>query len=427
MFKRRLLKLFVCPLFLLISSWAFAQNVLVTGKVTDERGNALQGATVVIRGTTKGANTDINGKYTIGASGNDVLVFSMVGFIRREVKINNRASLDITLTEEAQALNEVVVVGYGTQKRKDLTGAISSVKGDVFKDQPITNPLEGVQGRAGVNITTSGAPDAVPQIIIRGVASFYQPNPLYIVDGVRQSDLNNINPQDVKSIDVAKDAASAAIYGSAAAGGVILVTTRKGSTAQPTISFSSRYGITKPELVHLLDRDNYIKLQNIANPQFFAGAVKTDTLANTDWVNELYRNGTEQNYNLSIAGASEHVNYLASGFYNQQTGIFIKNYSNIGGARINTDYKLSKYITVGEQVSGSQRITSPLIGAQAFVQNAPFRTQPVIPVYNKDGSYGTEPAGYNGLSFQGPNHWGRVILQRHKTRRTIFRLMGMLI
>ncbi|MDB5023819.1 MAG: outer membrane protein nutrient binding [Mucilaginibacter sp.] len=425
MFKRRLLKLFVYPLFLLISSWAMAQNVSVTGKVTDEKGNALQGATVVIRGTTKGANTDVNGKYTIGASGNDVLVFSMVGFIRREVKINNRTSLDISLTEEAQALNEVVVIGYGTQKRKDLTGAISSVKGDVFKDQPITNPLEGLQGRvAGVNITTSGAPDAVPQIIIRGVASFYQPNPLYIVDGIRQSDLNNINPQDVKSIDVAKDAASAAIYGSAAAGGVILVTTKKGSTAQPTISFSARYGITKPELVHLLDRDNYIKLQNIVNPKFFAGATKTDTLANTDWVNELYRNGTEQNYNLSIAGASDHVNYLASGFYNQQTGIFIKNYSNIGGARINTDYKLSKYITIGEQVSGSQRITSPLMGAQAFVQNAPFRTQPIIPVYNKDGSYGTEPAGYNGLSFQGPNPLGAVNAASAQNTKNNFQANG---
>ena len=409
MFKRRLLKLFFCPLFLLISSWAMAQNISVTGKVTDEKGQALPGATVAIKGTTKGTNTGADGNYTIAASGNDVLVFSVVGFVRQEVKINNRTSINITLTEEAQSLNEVVVVGYGTQKRKDLTGSISSVKGDVFKDQPGTNPIEGLQGRvAGVNITTSGGPDATPQIIIRGVASFYQPNPLYIVDGVRQADLNNVNPQDIASIDVAKDAASAAIYGSAAAGGVILVTTKKGLSAQPTINFSSRYGITKPELVHLLDRDDYIRLQNIVNPQFFAGATKTDTLANTNWVNELYRNGTEQNYNLSIAGASDHVNYLVSGFYNQQTGIFIKNYSNIGGARINTDYKLSKYITVGEEVSGSQRITSPLIGAQAFVQNAPFRTQPVIPVYNKDGSYGTEPAGYNGLSFQGPNPLGAV-------------------
>jgi TonB-dependent starch-binding outer membrane protein SusC len=409
MFKRRLLKLFFCPLFLLISSWAMAQNISVTGKVTDEKGQALPGATVAIKGTTKGTNTRVDGNYTIAAGGNDVLIISMVGFVRQEIKINNRTSINIALTEEAQSLNEVVVVGYGTQKRKDLTGAISSVKGDVFKDQPGTNAIEGLQGRvAGVNITTSGGPDATPQIIIRGVASFYQPNPLYIVDGVRQSDLNNVNPQDIASIDIAKDAASAAIYGSAAAGGVILVTTKKGLSAQPTINFSSRYGITKPELVHLLDRDDYIRLQNIVNPQFFAGATKTDTLANTDWVNELYRNGTEQNYNLSIAGSSDHVNYLASGFYNQQTGIFIKNYSNIGGARINTDYKLSKYITVGEEVSGSQRITSPLIGAQAFVQNAPFRTQPIIPVYNKDGSYGTEPAGYNGLSFQGPNPLGAV-------------------
>ena len=409
MYKRRLLKLLFCSLFLLLSSWAMAQNVTVTGTVTDETGQVLPGATVSVKGTTRGTNTDLNGKFTISAGSNETLVFTTVGYTKQETVIAGRTTINITLKAIDQQLNEVVVIGYGTQKRKDLTGAISSVKGDVFKDQPIVNPLEGIQGRvAGVNITTSGAPDATPQIIVRGVSSFYQPNPLYIVDGVRQADLNNVNPQDIASIDIAKDAASAAIYGSAAAGGVILVTTKKGSTEQPTINFSARYGTTKPKLVQLLDRDGFIRLQNIINPKFFAGATQTDTLANTNWVDELYRNGTEQNYDLSIAGASPKVNYLFSGFYNQQTGIFLKNYSNIGGARINTDYKLSKYITIGEQLSASQRITSPLVGAEAQLHNAPFRTQPIISVYNKDGSYGTEPAGYNGLSFQGPNPLGAI-------------------
>jgi len=408
MYRKHLLKLLFVPLFL-ISSWAMAQSVSVSGKITDEKGQPLPGATIAVKGTTRGTNADLNGKYVLTANSTDVLIFTVVGYEKKEVQVNNQTVINVTLKENDQLLNEVVVIGYGSQKRKDLTGSISSVKGDAFKDQPFTNPIEGLQGRvAGVNITTSGAPDATPQIIIRGVSSFYQPNPLYIVDGVRQADLNNINPQDIASIDIMKDAASAAIYGSAAAGGVILVTTKKGLTEQPSITFSSRYGLTKPELIHLLDRDNFIKLQNIVNPKFFAGATQTDTLANTDWVNALYRNGTEQNYNLSIAGASNNVDYVFSGFYNQQTGIFIKNYSNIGGARINTNYKLSKYITIGEQVSGSQRITSPLVGAQANLHNAPFRTQPIIPIYNKDGSYGTEPSGYNGLSFQGPNPLGAV-------------------
>jgi TonB-linked SusC/RagA family outer membrane protein len=411
MYKKRLLKLFFCSLFLLLSSWAMAQKTAVTGKITDEKGQALPGVTIMIKGATTGTNADINGRYSISVKTTDVLVFSMIGFVRQEIPVNGRAVIDAVLTETQTNLNEIVVVGYGTQKRRDLTGSISSVKGEAFKDQPITNPISGLQGRvAGVNIIeNSAAPDAVPQIIIRGVASFYQPNPLYIVDGVRQSDLNNVNPQDIASLDVMKDAASAAIYGAAAAGGVILVTTKKGANigAPPTINFSARYGVTKPKLVQLLNTNDFIKLQNLVNPTFFAGATKLDTLANTNWVNLLYRNGTEQNYNLSISGAAPNVTYLASGFYNQQTGIFLKNYSNIGGARVNTDYKLSKYLTIGEQIDVSQRITSPLAGAEADLHNAPFRTQPIIPVYNKDGSYGTEPAGYK-IAFGGPNPLGAV-------------------
>ncbi|WP_183574847.1 SusC/RagA family TonB-linked outer membrane protein [Mucilaginibacter sp. X5P1] len=408
--KQLLLKLLFCPLLLLMSLSTFAQAP-ITGKVTDEKGNPFPGATIVLKGTTKGTNSDANGNYKINASSTDVLVFTGVGYTKQEITVGSKSVINIAMAADLQQLNEVVVVGYGTQKRKDVTGAISSVKGEVFKDQPITNPIAGLQGRvAGVNIIeNSAAPDAVPQVIIRGVASFYQPNPLYIVDGVRQADLNNLNPQDIVSMDIAKDAASAAIYGSAAAGGVILVTTKKGSGigAPPSISFSSRYGITKPKLVQLLGTSDFIKLQNLVNPTFFAGATKTDTLANTNWVDLLYRNGTEQNYNLSVSGASANVNYLASGFYNQQTGIFIKNYSNIGGARINTDYKLSKYLTIGEQIDVSQRITSPLVGAEADLHNAPFRTQPIIPVYNPDESWGTEPTGYK-IAFGGPNPLGAV-------------------
>jgi TonB-linked SusC/RagA family outer membrane protein len=411
MYKKHLLKLFFCSLFLLLSSWAMAQKITVTGKVTDETGQPIPGVTVTIKNSTVGTNSDVQGKYSLSANGNDVIVFTILGFVKQEIPVNNRTSIDVQLIAETERLNEVVVVGYGTQKRKDVTGSIASVKGDVFKDQPITNPIEGLEGRvAGVNvITTSAQPDAVPQVIIRGVASFFQPNPLYIVDGVRQADLNNVNPQDITSIDVAKDAASAAIYGSAAAGGVILVTTKKGTNAgaPPAINFSSRYGVTKPKVIQLLNRDDFIKLQNLVNPTFFAGATKTDTLANTNWVDELYRNGTEQNYNLSISGASNSVNYLASGFYNQQTGIFLKNYSNIGGARVNTDYKLSKYLTIGEQIAVSQRITSPLVGAEADLHNAPFRTQPIIPIYNPDGNYGTEPPGYK-IAFGGPNPLGAI-------------------
>ncbi len=410
MYKKQLLKLFFCSLFLLFSSWAMAQKTTVSGKVTDENGQALPGVAITIKQSTTGTNSDISGKYSISAGSNDVLVFSMLGFTKQEVPVNGRSVINVTLAESHSLLNEVVVVGYGTQKRKDITGSVASVKGDDFKDQPINNPVEALQGRvAGVNVVeSSGQPGAVPTITIRGVSSFFQPTPLYIVDGVRQTDVSNINPQDIASIDVLKDAAAAAIYGSAAAGGVLLITTKKGKGTTPTINFSSRYGISKPKLVQLLDKNGFIKLENIVNPKFFAGSTGLDTLANTNWVDVLYRNAVEQNYNLSVSGSTPVVNYLVSGFYNAQTGVFIKNYSNIGGFRANADYKLSKYITIGEQINGSQRIGSPLIASNNNLHNAPFRTQPIIPVFNKDGSYGGEPSGYNGLQFSGPNPYGAV-------------------
>src|SRR5260221_10114471 len=229
-------------------------------------------------------------------------------------------------------MDEVVVVGYETQKRKDETGAVASVKGSAIKDQPVTSITAALQGRAaGVEvINNSGQPGAsTPTIIIRGLSSLHQPAPLYIVDGVRVPG-DNINIQDVATVDILKDASAAAIYGSAAAGGVILITTKKGSGAKPTVNFNARYGITKPKLVdNLLGKADYIKLENVINPSYFKNAAHTDTLANTDWVHALYGNAYEQNYNLSVSGASPVVTYLFSGFYNAQKGIFIRNYSNI--------------------------------------------------------------------------------------------------
>ncbi|WP_184547998.1 SusC/RagA family TonB-linked outer membrane protein [Mucilaginibacter sp. FT3.2] len=415
MYKKQLLqKLLFCPLFLLISLSSFAQ-ISVTGKVTDDKGAPLPGVSIAIKGTTKGTNSTASGTYSITVdNSSSVLVFTMVGFTRQQVTVGSQTNINVTLKDEEKQLNEVVVVGYGTQRRRDITGSVASVKGDQFKNQPITNPTEALQGRvAGVDIVkNSGAPDATPIIIIRGVASLSQPSPLYIVDGVRVPDGNNINVQDIASVDVLKDAAAAAIYGSAAAGGVILITTKRGNSAQPVINLSARYGITKPKLIHLLDKNDFIKLENYIHPAYFENAdgspkAGIDTLANTDWVNALYGNAYEQNYNLSIAGSSPVVNYLVSGFYNDQKGIYIKNYSNIGGARVNTDYKLGKYIKIGEQIAMSQRKTAPPVGSEAQLHNAPFRTLPIIPIMDKNGNYGIVPQGYDQVSqFGGPNPVG---------------------
>ena len=321
----------------------------------------MEGVSIVPQGSSIGAFTSSAGYFHIHVrNSTKTLVISYVGYETKQIPLKGESTLTITLNPTRSNLDEVVVVGYGTQKRRDLTGSVSSVGGNSIKDLPVTDAASAIQGRAaGVEvIKNSGEPGAQPTIIIRGLSSLHQPNPLYVIDGV-QVPGDNINVQDIATIDILKDASAAAIYGSAAAGGVILITTKKGSGAKPSINFDMRYGVTKPKLIHMLNTDGYIKMENVLNPSFFQNATQTDTLANTDWTDVLYRN--EQNYNLSVSGSSPVTNYLFSGFYNAQKGIFLNNYSNIGGARINTDFKLGDYIRIGENLAVSLRTTSPVV------------------------------------------------------------------
>lgn len=409
--KTRLLAGLVFGLvFILSASLSPAQTKTITGKITDDKNNPVSGVSVTIKGNSTGTVTDEAGNFQFNAPPSATLVISHVGFETQEIALRGKTNISISLASEKSALSEVVVIGYGTQRRKDVTGSVASVKGDLIKNQPVTSVTEALQGRAaGVEvIKSSGEPgSSTPTIIIRGLSSLHQPLPLYIVDGVRTPG-DNINIQDIASIDILKDASAAAIYGAAAAGGVIVITTKKGSGARPSVNFNARYGVTTPKLVHLLNKQDYIKLQNIIKPQFFKDATQTDTLADTDWVDQLYGHATEQNYNLSVSGSSPSINYLASGFYNRQKGIYIKNFSNIAGARANTDFKLGNFIKIGEQLAVSQRKTSPPVGSEAQLHNAPFRTLPIIPIKNTDGTWGTVPPGYNGLAFGGPNPIGAV-------------------
>jgi hypothetical protein len=179
--KQVLKKALLCSLLMLFCCTAMAQNISVSGKITDEKGQSLPGATIMVKGTTRGISTDLNGNFTIAAGKADVLVISVIGYSKLEEPVNGRSVINVQLSLDSRVLNEIVVIGYGTQKRKDVTGSIASIKGDIFKDQPITNPTEALQGRiAGVDIVkNSGAPDATPTIIIRGLASLHQPVPSY--------------------------------------------------------------------------------------------------------------------------------------------------------------------------------------------------------------------------------------------------------
>nr|WP_255749392.1 TonB-dependent receptor [Pontibacter liquoris] len=306
---------------------AVQTQVTVTGRVTDASGTGLPGVTVLLKGTTTASPTDNEGNYTIKVpNGNGTLVFSFIGYETQEIAINNRTSIQVTLADDAKALDEVVVVGYGTQEKSDLTGAVASVKGEEVKKIATNTPADALQGRvAGVTIRRgTGNPRAGTDINIRGVRSLSGNNPLVIIDGI-QGNFDLLNPDDIESIEVLKDGAAAAIYGSLAANGVVIVTTKSGKSGKMKVEFSSYYGVDKLQnKLELVDREGYGRVARMAAlnagmaaPDFLSG----NWTANTDWVSELFDNGTFQNYNLTLGGGTENVNYMLSGSYNLREGI----------------------------------------------------------------------------------------------------------
>lgn len=396
--KRLLFQSLMGLLMLICQHWVYAQNKTISGIVKSDSGSPLQGASVLAKGQTGGVTTDNLGAFRITVNPETrTLLISHVGFAELEVEIGTQTSLNITLQPGTKtALDEVVVVGYGTQRKKDVTGAIGSVKGEAIRNLPVTNVAEALQGRvAGVEVIKATAePGAPSQITIRGVSSLNQPQPLYIVDGIRQSG-DNINIQDIASIDIMKDASAASIYGSAAAGGVIIITTKKGQGPKPSVNFNARYGLTTPRVMKLLNRDDFVRIKQLTLDGNYVGRTQIDTLPDTDWVDEIFRNGTESNYNLSVAGSSPAVNYFVSGFYNKQKGIYLNNKSSLAGARVNTDIKLGNRLKIGEQIYAWQRNTSPIAISPI---NPPFRSVPIMPVYSgrPENPWGQQPPGFVG-------------------------------
>ncbi|UEG49081.1 SusC/RagA family TonB-linked outer membrane protein [Ferruginibacter lapsinanis] len=400
--QRRLLRVLFTFLSLFLLNSIFAQRV-ITGKVTNDKGVALTGATILVKGiSAPGTKTDSKGDFSFTVPNEaKVLEISYTGHISKQVSIVGKSSIEVELQLFGGALDSVVVIGYTTQKRKDVTGAISSVKGEDVKNLPTQNVADALQGRvAGVEvIKASGEPGAKSQITIRGVSSLNQPDPLYIIDGVRSSG-NNVNPQDIASYEVLKDASAAAIYGAAAAGGVILITTKQGRGATPTISFNSRYGITVPRLIKLLNKEDFVRYKKLTGASDYVNpshAAQIEAFPDYDWVDALYQNGYEQNYNLSISGSTPSVNYYLSGVHNIQKGVFLDNTSTMSGARVNTDVKISKSIKIGEQINVWKKMTMPV---KTSLVNTPFRTIPVGAATSDDpyNPWGTFPYGYTGTN-----------------------------
>ncbi|MBO5507483.1 MAG: TonB-dependent receptor [Bacteroides sp.] len=384
-----------------------AQSITVTGIVTSASdGEPLIGASVQVINSSVGTITDFDGNFTIQAEEGSVLLFSYIGFISREMKVTGNR-LDVVLQENSEILSEVVVVGYGVQKKKLVTGATSQVKGEEITKMNTTSPLQAMQGQMpGVTITSeSGQPGSGMKVNIRGLGTVGNSGPLYLIDGVK-GDIANVNPADIESIDVLKDAASAAIYGAQAANGVVLVTTKSGKEGKTKISFDGYYGWqTVAHKTPMLNSHQYMTIMDESNinsggaPYDWNGMnsiYHTDgSLIDTDWLDQMFADGSiTQSYTLGITGGSATSTYAMSAGYLNQEGIVggadVSNFSRYN-FRVNSNHKLfDNLIEVGEQLSfvyskqKGQDIGNQFYGMTQTLKGA-FNTSPLAPVYDANG------------------------------------------
>ena len=381
-----------------------APPVLIQGTILNEKGEPIPSATITVKGTNRSVMSNESGFFSIEADEDETLEFTSIGYANREVVVGNNKTLTIRLASLISALDEVVVIGYGSQKRKDIIGAISSIKGETIKNQPVRSVAEALQARvAGVVVTnTSGEPGSYPDIIVRGPVNIRGAGPLFVIDGIPFTDPgNSFNMQDVESMEVIKDASAAAIYGAAAAGGVILVTTKKGRVGKLQITANSTVGRRQPlNLPKLLSKDDFIKAR-IANGDdpdaFFGPEGDRKNLPNTDWFDNLYRNSLEQNHSISLAGGNDKSTYYMSASYNDQQGVRIDNYVKRYSLRINSEHKINNRLKVGQNFYLSAQNENTIQYPNQGLLN--FRSSPVMNVYdasNPLGGWGIAPDYFEG-------------------------------
>jgi len=367
-------------------------DITVTGRVTGTNNEPLSGVSVSIKGTAGGTTTDAAGNYSITVpDGNTTLVFSSVGFAPQEIPVGNRTSINVTLSTSTAELNTVVVVGYGTQRRRDVTGAVASVRGTELARQPVQTAAQALQGKvAGVQVISSGEPNANPSIRLRGTGSILAgANPLYVVDGVLTDDIRNINTADILTFDVLKDASATAIYGVRGANGVIIITTKKGRPGKNVFTYDGNAGIKEAtNLVDMAGEQQYAGYLNEANQYYGSGAILIPSSAlqgyNTDWYDEILQKAFWQNHNLSLSGGSDKATYFLSGGYLNEEGILKQNRFQRLTFRSNMDYKLSRIISLNSQLSYTK---GDARGGQLSAFGNAYRAAPTIPS-KLDGLYG---------------------------------------
>lgn len=385
----------------ILSAYNFgAAQQVITGTVSDER-EPLIGATVQVKGTGRGVATDFDGMYSIQVpNGETVLIFSYIGLESQEILVGDQTSINVILKENASVLDEVVVVGYGTQKRSKIGGSVGVVTAQEITEAPVLRVEQALQGRtAGVQVAqNSGSPGSALTVRIRGIGTINNSDPLYIVDGVPVGGIDYLNPNDIESINVLKDAASAAIYGARGANGVVLITTKGGKRNQDgRISYESYYGVQSPwKTINLLNAEEYAILSNEAHIN--AGLIPLPEFANpaglgegTDWLGAIFQDAPMTNHQIGITGGSERSSYALSANYFLQEGI-------VGGAksgfervtvRFNSDRDVKSWLKIGNNISftnltrnflpENNEFTTPLVRA--------LNMDPITPIFKSDGTY----------------------------------------
>ena len=419
--------------FLLFPFCAFAQ-LTVSGTVTDQSGEVLVGVSIIESGTANGTISDADGKYRMSVSPNAKLGFSYIGYQTATIDVKGRTVINVTLKEDSQILGEVVVVGYGTMKKNDLTGAVASVKSEAIAKSVITSVDQVLQGRAaGVQVQqSSGMPGAGSSVRIRGVSSINSSNePIYVIDCViinqdannmNSNVLSSINPSDIVSIDILKDASATAIYGSRASNGVIIITTRRGESGNSLINFNSYLGWQQiPKKLDVLNLRQYAEHRNtLANAGIIQrnnNFVRPDLLGKgTDWQDELFSTALMQNYNLSFSGGNNQTTYsLAAGYLNQEgvaAGSGFERYNLTG----NFDAQVKPWAKVGVNMAFSNTFQTLTVSDQSLI-NIALRSTPDVPVRNADGSFGA-----TDIDFMPTNPI--AMAQLRDNRRELFGLRG---
>ncbi|GLB54161.1 SusC/RagA family TonB-linked outer membrane protein [Neptunitalea chrysea] len=387
-------KLLMMVFFLCFGGFIWAQKT-VTGMVIDVTNTPIPGVNVIVKGTNTGVATSFDGMYEILVSPTDTLIFSYIGFTTQYIVVGNRTKIDLQMKEDSQALDEVIVVGYGTQKKGDITGAVGVVDAESFKGRPSSDLGSLIQGQAaGVTVVkSSGKPSAGFDIRVRGTSSIgASSNPLYVIDGVPTTDTRSLNPNDIENITILKDASSAAIYGAQGANGVVLITTKKGSSEKAIIQLDSYIGVAQVwKTLKVLNSEQYRDLMT----EMGKSTDWSNYPYNTDWQDVIFRNALSQNYQLSLSGKNNGTQYYISGGYISQEGAVRSSEMERYNFKTNLSKEVNKWLKVGTNINYTHYhdvdVTDNAAVNSGGVLLGVLATPPNISIYNEDGTFTSNP------------------------------------